>query len=224
MSNSAAPAVDVYVRDVLIGADPVMDAVLAANKQAGLPAIDVSAPQGKLLAMLVRMVGARRILEIGTLGGYSTVWMARALSGGGRLVTLEISEEHAKVANANVERAGVADLVEVRVGPALSSLPALAEEPAEPFDLVFIDADKPSNPAYLEWALRLTRPGAVIIVDNVIRDGHVLDASSSDPTVVGTRRVLEMIGADPRLDGTALQTVGSKGWDGFAIALVKDGG
>ncbi|MBO0732237.1 MAG: O-methyltransferase [Acidimicrobiaceae bacterium] len=221
MANNAWPDVDAYVRETVLGSDPVMDAILAANAAAGLPAIDVSAPQGKLLALLVRLVGAHRVLEVGTLGGYSTVWMARALPPGGQLVTLEINEDHARVARANVERAGVAGEVEVRLGPALSSLPAIAAEAAPPFDLVFIDADKPSNPQYLEWALKLTRPGSVIVVDNVIRNGQVLDASSRDPTIAGTRQVLEMIGADPRLDATALQMVGSKGWDGFALAVVR---
>ena len=209
--------VDGYLADLLVGDDPALAAALAANAAAGLPAIDVSPLQGKLLHLLARLAGARRILEIGTLGGYSTIWLARALPDGGRLVTLEAERRHAEVARANIARAGLADRVELIPGPALDTLPTLEG----PFDLVFIDADKRSNPDYLAWALRLSRPGAVIVCDNVIRDGAITDATSRDPGVVGTRRFLEMLAAEPRLSATAVQTVGAKGWDGFAIAIVE---
>ena len=208
--------VDGYLAELLVGDDPALAAALAANAAAGLPAIDVSPLQGKLLHLLARIAGARRILEIGTLGGYSTIWLARALPAGGRLVTLEAERRHAEVARANIARAGLADRVELIPGPALVTLPTLEG----PFDLVFIDADKRSNPDYLAWALRLTRPGAVIVCDNVIRDGAITDAASRDPGVVGTRRFLDALAADPRLAATVVQTVGAKGWDGFAIAIV----
>ncbi|HRO12679.1 O-methyltransferase [Amaricoccus sp.] len=209
-------AVDGYLAGVLLGDDPALAATLAANAAAGLPAIDVSPLQGKLLHILARMAGARRILEIGTLGGYSTIWLARALPEGGRVVSLEAEARHAEVARANIAKAGLADRVEVVVGPALGSLPTLEG----PFDLVFIDADKRGNPDYLAWALRLSRPGTVIVCDNVVRDGAVADAASRDPGVLGTRRFFEMLAAEPRLTATAVQTVGAKGWDGFAIAIV----
>ncbi|MFO1106089.1 MAG: O-methyltransferase [Amaricoccus sp.] len=211
-------AVDDYITGLLVPPDPGLDAALAANEAAGLPKIDVSAAQGKFLHLLARMIGARRILEIGTLGGYSTIWLARALPADGQLVTLEAVAHHADVAQANLAHAGLADRVAVRLGPALDSLPALAEE--APFDLVFIDADKQSNADYLAWALRLTRQGSVIVCDNVVRSGQVVDATSNDPSVTGTRRFFEALAAEPRLCATALQTVGHKGWDGFAIALV----
>ena len=210
--------VDDYIVGALVPADPALAAAMAANAAAKLPAIDVAPNQGKLLHIFARMVGARRILEIGTLGGYSTIWLARALEPGGRLVTLEADPHHAEVARANIARAGLDAVVEIHVGPALASLPNL---PADvPFDLVFIDADKGNNPGYLEWALKLTRPGSVIICDNVVRDGRVADAASRDSAIVGIRRFFEMLAAEPRLTGTAVQTVGSKGWDGFAIAIV----
>jgi len=208
--------VDAYIVDRLVPADAALDAALAANAAAGLPAIDVAPNQGKLLHILARLVGARRILEIGTLGGYSTIWMARALPDGGRLVTLEADPGHAEVARANLARAGLAESVELLVGPAADTLPTLAG----PFDLIFIDADKRSNPIYLEWTLRLARPGTVIVCDNVVRDGRVADAESRDPDIIGIRRFFDLLAAEPRLTATALQTVGSKGWDGFAIALV----
>ena len=214
--SEAWTRVDAYIADGLIPPDPALDAALAANAAAGLPAIDVSPAQGKLLHILARMVGARRILEIGTLGGYSTIWLARALPPGGRLVTLEADPAHAEVARSNIARAGLADRVELHLGPALGTLPRLAG----PFDMVFIDADKPSNPDYLAWALKLARPGSVIVCDNVIRDGRIADAASRDAAIVGTRRMFDMIAAEPRLTGTAIQTVGAKGWDGFAIAIV----
>ena len=173
-----------------------------------------------MLFLLAQMLGARSILEIGTLGGYSTIWLARALPEGGHLITLEAEEKHAAVARANVARAGLASRVDVRVGPALGTLPALLEEKRGPFDLVFIDADKPSNPDYVAWALRLTRPGSIIVVDNVVRAGGILDAASDDPRIRGTRRLFEMLAAEPRLDATAIQTVGSKGHDGFILARV----
>jgi predicted O-methyltransferase YrrM len=208
--------VDAWLAGHLLPADPALDAALAANADAGLPAIDVSPLQGRLLEILVRMVGARRILEIGTLGGYSTIWLARALPPDGRLVTLEAEPRHAEVAKANIARAGLADRVDLRVGPALDALPGVEG----PFDLFFLDADKRSNADYLGWALRLSRPGSVIVCDNVIRSGRITDAGSGDAGVDGTRAFFERLAAEPRLKATAVQTVGAKGWDGFAIAVV----
>ena len=213
-------AVDRYIHDNLIGSDAVLDAAMTANGEAGLPSIDVAPNQGKLLYLLARIKGARRILEIGTLGGYSTIWMARALPSGGRLVTLEVEPKHAEVAQANVERAGLAGMVELRLGPAASSLAKLHEERAQPFDLIFIDADKQSMPTYLEWALKLSKPGTVIVADNVVREGAVVDEASDDPGVRGVRGMFAMMAAEPRLTATAIQTVGSKGYDGFALAVV----
>ena len=213
-------AVDGYLTAQLLTADPVLESALEASTLAGLPSISVAPNQGALLGMLARLAGARRILEIGTLGGYSTIWLARALPPGGRLLTLEAEPRHAEVAVANLERAGLAGLVEVRVGPAGETLPQLFSEGVAPFDLTFIDADKPSTPEYFEWALRLSRPGSLIIVDNVVRNGAVADAASLDPSIVGLRRTLGLM-ADPKLTATALQTVGSKGYDGLAIALVN---
>ena len=213
-------AVDSYLSDTLGLADPALEAALKASDAAGLPQIAVSAPQGRLLHLLARINGARRILEIGTLGGYSTICLARALPEDGRLVSLEFDPRHAEVARANIAAAGLADKVEVRVGPALESLPLLQSEGAGPFDLAFIDADKVNNPSYVRWALELSRPGSVIVVDNVIRDGKVADGTSEDPSVRGTREALEFIAAEARLTGTAVQTVGAKGYDGFALALV----
>jgi predicted O-methyltransferase YrrM len=215
-------AVDAYFTGLLAPRDPVLDAALADAVAAGLPAHEVTAGQGKLLHLLARLQGARRILEIGTLAGYSTIWLARALPPGGRLVTLEANPAHAAVARANLARAGFDGIVELREGRAADSLRQLAEAGAAPFDLVFIDADKPSNPEYLNWALTLTRRGSLIIGDNVVRGGKVADPDSDDANVQGVRRFLEMLAADPRLDATALQTVGSKGWDGFALALVVE--
>ncbi|MPZ82129.1 MAG: methyltransferase [Actinophytocola sp.] len=220
MTQQQWDAVDGYITDLLVGDDPVLGAALAASDAAGLPRIAVAPNQGKMLNLLARMHGARSILEIGTLGGYSTIWLARALPEDGRMVTLEYEEKHAVVARENLERAGLADKVEVRVGPALDSLAVLDHQGAGPFDLVFVDADKPNNPGYLTWALKLTRAGSVIIVDNVVRDGRVADATSTDPSVVGTRKLGEMLAAEPRLTATMVQTVGSKGYDGFALALV----
>lgn len=214
--------VDDYFTTRLAPEDEALAAATRDSEAARLPQVAVTAPQGKLLNLLARLHGARTVLEIGTLGGYSTIWLARALPDDGRLVSLEYSARHAEVATRNIARAGLDGRVEVRVGPALTSLPALAEEQPPPFDLVFIDADKDNNPHYLEWALKLTRPGSLIVVDNVVRDGRVADADSDAPDVVGTRAAIELIGAHPRLDGTAIQTVGAKGYDGFALALVRD--
>ncbi|AUM15523.1 methyltransferase [Rhodococcus ruber Chol-4] len=211
-------ATDSYLAELLVGDDPALTAALEANAAAGLPPIDVAPVQGKLLHLLARIRGARRILEIGTLGGYSTIWLARAVGDDGRVVTLEYEPRHAEVARANLDRAGVGERVEVRVGAALDLLPSLEVE--APFDLVFVDADKENNPHYVRWALRLGRPGTVIVVDNVIRGGSVTNADLDDERVRGAREVLELMGADPRLDATALQTVGVKGWDGVAIAVM----
>lgn len=211
---------DSYLVETLV-ADPDSDAALEANKAAGLPAIDVSPPQGKFLHLLARTVGARRVLEIGTLGGYSTIWLARAVGPKGRVVTLEFAARHAEVARANLDRAGVGDRVEIRVGAALDSLPVLAQEDPEPFDLVFIDADKVNNANYVLWALRLTRPGSVIIVDNVVRGGTIADERSEDPNAQASRELVELLTAEPSLDATVVQTVGAKGWDGFAYAVVN---
>jgi predicted O-methyltransferase YrrM len=213
-------AVDAYITSLLHPPDPALDATLEASAAAGLPAYNVSPAQGKMLMLLALMQRAKNILEIGTLGGYSTIWLARALPDGGRVVTLEADPKHAEVARSNIARAGFAHCVDVREGRALDTLPALLDEKPRYFDMIFIDADKPSNPAYLEWAIRLSRRGTVIIADNVVRGGAVVDAASTDPNVVGIRRFNELLAAEPRLSATAIQTVGSKGWDGFAIALV----
>jgi predicted O-methyltransferase YrrM len=214
-------SVDQYLTDTLVRPDQALDAAVKANSTSGLPAIDVAPNQGKLLYLLARIQGATRILEVGTLGGYSTIWMARALPPNGRLITLELDPKHAAVAAANIERAGLSSLVDLRVGPALESLVHLHADKPAPFDLIFLDADKPNNPAYLDWAIQLSRPGTIIIGDNVIRDGAILDPNDPDPRVSGTRTFLERLGSHPRLEATALQTVGSKGYDGFAIAVVK---
>ena len=213
-------AVDKYFTSRFVGADPALDAALAANAAAELPAIDVSANQGKFLHLLARMQQARHILEIGTLGGYSTIWLARALPADGRLITMEFEPRHAAVAQSNINRAGLAERVEIRVGAALGSLAQLATENPEPFDMIFIDADKDNYPNYLPWALKFSRPGTLILADNVVRDGAILDPNHHDPRVQGTRQFLELLAAEPRLAATALQTVGSKGYDGFAMALV----
>ncbi|MFP5209006.1 MAG: O-methyltransferase [Acidobacteriota bacterium] len=213
-------AVDRYFGDLLAPSDEKLDGVLEANRQARLPAIGVSRLQGRFLEVLVRITQARRILEIGTLGGYSTIWMARALPEDGRLITLEANPRHAEVARANLERAGMLGRVEIRVGRALDSLPTLAASGAGPFDLIFIDADKPGNPDYLQWAMKLARPGTTIAVDNVVRQGKVVDAGSADPDIQGTRRMTELMAAEPRLSATVLQTVGAKGYDGIALAVM----
>jgi len=213
-------AVDRYVADLLVAPDAALDGALEASDAAGLPAIAVSPAQGKLLHLLARACGAKTVLEIGTLAGYSTIWLARALPADGRVITLEAEPKHAEVARANLASAGLADVVEVRLGRALDSLPQLAAEGIGPFDLIFIDADKPNNPEYVTWALRLSGPGSLIVVDNVVRGGAVLDADSDDPSVRGTRRLHELLGAEPRVSATTIQTVGAKGYDGFVIALV----
>ena len=219
-SEALWASVDRYLNDTLIPPDSALEAALAANKAANLPAIDVSPSQGKLLQLLAETQGARRILEIGTLGGYSTINLARALPAGGKLITLELDPHHAEVALANIEHAGLPHAVELRLGPALDSLHKLHAEHAEPFDLIFLDANKDGYPDYLTAALKLARPGTLILADNVIRDGEVIDATSTDPNVLGVRRFLALLAADPRISSTAVQTVGSKGYDGFAIARV----
>ncbi|WP_406513255.1 O-methyltransferase [Streptomyces sp. NBC_00161] len=211
-------AVDDYFGGLLVEEDEALAAANVDSDAAGLPAHQVAPNQGKLLHLLARIHGARTILEIGTLGGYSTIWLARALPAGGRLVTLEVDEHCADVAAANIARAGLDEVVDIRRGRAVDLLPDLKDQ--APFDLVFIDADKPSNPEYLKWALELTRPGSVIIGDNVVRDGAVVDPDSADPRVQGVRRFTELIADHPRLTATALQTVGSKGYDGLVLALV----
>ena len=220
MTPSDWTSVDRYLTDLLVGSDPALEATLEANAAAGLPPYDVSPNQGKLLHVLARGQGARRILEIGTLGGYSTIWLARALPPDGRLITLEVEPGYAEVARANLARAGLSGVAEVRVGPALETLPQIAAGGDGPFDVIFIDADKANNPQYLAWSLALSRRGSLIVVDNVVRNGAVIDADSNDLVVRGARRGLELLAAEPRVSATAIQTVGSKGWDGFAIAVV----
>ncbi|WP_020574252.1 O-methyltransferase [Actinopolymorpha alba] len=212
--------VDDYFTTLLAPNDDTLAAALRESEAAGLPSINVAPNQGKLLQILAQIQGARRILEIGTLGGYSTIWLGRALPVDGQLITLEYDLTHAEVARRNLARAGLDKIAEVRVGPALESLPKLADENPEPFDFVFVDADKVNNSHYVEWAVKLTRPGSLIVVDNVVRGGAVADAGSGDPSVQGTRAALELIASHPKLSGTALQTVGSKGYDGFALARV----
>jgi predicted O-methyltransferase YrrM len=214
-------AVDEYFSDRLLPSDPILEAALEASLAAGLPAISVSPNQGKLLQILAQLVGAQSILEIGTLGGYSTIWLARALPADGRLITLELDPKHAEVARLNVARADLQNLVEVRIGDALKTLPQLAAERRGPFDLIFIDADKEHIPEYFEWALKLSRTGTLIIVDNVVRDGGVIDADSTDPRIQGVRRFVEQLRAKSGVSGTVIQTVGIKGYDGFAIMLVN---
>jgi predicted O-methyltransferase YrrM len=216
MSEELWTSVDRYITDLFVPPDPVLDAALKASTDAGLPAIQVAPNQGKLLQLLARIHGARTILEIGTLGGYSTIWLARALPAGGRLVTLELDPKHAEVARANFVRAGLSDKIEIKVGKALDSLPHLTG----PFDLIFIDADKVGYPDYLAWALKLSRRGTLIIADNVVRKGAVADATSTDPSVKGSRRFNELLAKEPRVSATVVQTVGSKGYDGLAFAVV----
>lgn len=213
-------AVDRYFTDLLVPSDPALDAALDTSAAAGLPPHNVSPNQGKLLLLLAQLQGARTILEIGTLGGYSTIWLARALPPDGRLITLEADPKHAQVALANIARAGLAEIVELRLGRALSTLEQLATEGSGPFDLIFIDADKPSNPDYLPWALKLSRRGSLIIADNVVRDGEVVNAASEDPSIQGVRCFNELLATERRVSATAIQTVGSKGYDGFVLALV----
>ena len=220
MSKDLWTAVDRYLNEALMGPDPVLDAALEANAAAGLPAIDVAPNQGKFLSLLAQIAGARRILEIGTLGGYSTIWLARALPPDGQLVTLELDPKHAEVALSNIARAGFSSLVQLRLGPALDSLAQLHAEHSAPFDLIFIDADKPGYADYLHAALKLSRPGTLILADNVVHEGIVADPNTTDPAALGARHFLEALAAEPRLSSAALQTVGSKGHDGFALARV----
>jgi predicted O-methyltransferase YrrM len=220
-------AVDAFVEDQLLGPDEALDAALAANAAAGLPPIAVTPSQGKLLHLLARSIGARQILEIGTLGGYSSIWLARALAPGGRLVTLEADADYASVATQNIERAGLAEAVDLRVGKALDTLPGLAAELSQPFDLVFIDADKVHTPDYFQWALQMTRAGSLIVADNVVRDGAIVDPASADrPDVRGSRGLHELLAVGSplgrRVSATTIQTVGAKGHDGFTLALVLD--
>jgi predicted O-methyltransferase YrrM len=227
MTQELWSAMDRYIGDQLLPEDPVLEAAIAASDAAGLPPIAITPPQGKLLELLVRIHGARRILELGTLGGYSTIWLARGLPAGGSIVTLELDPHHAEVASANLARAGLTETVQLRVGPALQTLPELLAEDAGPFDLIFIDADKGNYPGYLEWSLKLSRPGSVIIGDNVVRSGVILDPDGYDPRlgeggVRAVRRFYELLAAEPGVSATVIQTVGDKGHDGFAVALVGD--
>jgi predicted O-methyltransferase YrrM len=214
--------IDAFVADLFVNPDPALDAALAASKKAGLPEIEVSAPAGKLLYLLAKIIGARKILEIGTLGGYSTIWLARALPKGGRLISLEYNPKHAEIARKSIAGAGLADRAEVRVGKALDSLPQIEAAGEGPFDFFFIDADKPNNPAYFEWALKLSRKGSIIVVDNVIRGGAVVRFESDDASVRGSQRFLKMMAKEKRVSATAIQTVGAKGHDGFSIAVVTE--
>jgi predicted O-methyltransferase YrrM len=220
MPNDQWSKVDDYITDVLVKPDAALDRALETSHAAGLPAIAVAPGYGKLLHVLARLVNARAILEIGTLGGYSAIWMARALQPGGRLISLEFDPKHAELARANLANAGVDRLVDVRIGPALEALPKIAVEGIAPFDLIFIDADKPNTAEYFRWALRLARVGSLIVVDNVVRNGEVANAATTDTAVQGMRRFMEIAAAERRVIATALQTVGSKGYDGFSIALV----
>lgn len=220
MSQEQWTAVDRYIAELFAPSDAALDAALHASAAAGLPAISVSPVQGKLLQLLARSLAARNILEIGTLGGYSAIWLARALAADGRLITLEADAKHAAIAQANIDRAGLSGVVELRLGKALDTLPKLASEKRGPFDLIFIDADKPNIPEYFAWALKLSRRGSLILVDNVVRDGAVVNADSVDPSIRGVRRFNEWAAAEPRVSATTIQTVGSKGYDGFTIALV----
>jgi predicted O-methyltransferase YrrM len=213
--------VDEYIADKLIAPAERQSATLDANRRAGLPPIDVSAPQGKLLHLLAASIGAKRILEIGTLGGYSTIWLARALDSGGKVTTIEFDPRHAEAARENLARERVEDRVDLRVGAALDLLPVIQADGQGPFDLSFIDADKANNAAYFDWALKLSRPGALIIVDNVVRNGAVADKATEDDGGLGARKLFDRVAAEPRVTATAVQTVGSKGWDGFLIARVK---
>ncbi|MFW6077505.1 MAG: O-methyltransferase [Hyphomicrobiales bacterium] len=220
MSQEQWSTVDEYYCDLLVRPDEALDAALEASDAAGLPTIAVAPNTGKLLHLMARAQGARRILEIGTLGGYSTIWLARALPADGRLLTLDYDPKHTKVARANIERAGLGHIVELREGPALDTLAQLVRSGEAPFDFIFIDADKESYAEYLDWSLKLSRPGTMIIADNVVRAGRISDGASSDPLVQGVRRFNEALAAEPRVSATAIQTVGSKGHDGLAIALV----
>jgi predicted O-methyltransferase YrrM len=220
MTQKIWNAVEAYLNENLAPADTALQAALKNNIAAGLPTIDVAPHEGKLLYLLAKMRGASRILEIGTLGGYSTIWLARALPEDGTLLTLELDPKHAEVAKANIAGAGLSSKVEVRLGPALDSLSKLHADGTKPFDFIFIDADKAGYPDYLDWSLRLSQPGTVIVADNVVREGAIIEADSKDPSVQGVRRFFEQVAANPRLEATAIQTVGTKGYDGFALAVV----
>jgi predicted O-methyltransferase YrrM len=220
MSQEQWTAVDSYISDRLAPPDQALEAALADSAAAGLPAINVTPNQGKFLMLLAMAQGARRILELGTLGGYSTIWLARALPAGGRLITLEAEPKHATVARANISRAGLNEVIDLRLGRALDLLPRLAAEGGGPFDLIFIDADKANIPEYFQWAIKLGRPGSIIIADNVVRKGAIVDGGSSDPNVQGVRRFYDMLATESRVSATAIQTVGSKGYDGFAMAVI----
>jgi predicted O-methyltransferase YrrM len=228
MNQDLWTAIDSYIAEHLLTPDATLDAALAASEAAGLPPIAITPNQGKLLELIARIHGSRSILELGTLGGYSTIWLARALPRGGRLITLERDSRYAEVASANIANAGVADVVQVRVGPALETLPELHDEGIGPFDLIFIDADKQNYPGYLEWSLKLARVGTLIVGDNVVRSGTIVDPEADDPSfgdggvAAGVRRFYEMLAAEPRVSATAIQTVGAKGYDGFALALVTE--
>ncbi|MCI4327053.1 MAG: O-methyltransferase [Thermoplasmata archaeon] len=221
MTEELWSEVDRYLGERFVGPDETLESALAAAMSAGLPSIQVSPLQGKFLSLLARIRGARRILEVGTLGGYSTIWLARSLPIEGRMISLELNPTHAEVARANLARAGLQDQIEVRVGPALETLPKLQAEGAGPFDFVFLDADKVNNAPYFDWAVRLGRPGTVIVVDNVVRHGAVARSNPADPSVEGTRRMNDQIAADPRVSATTIQTVGTKGYDGFTLAVVR---
>jgi predicted O-methyltransferase YrrM len=221
MSQETWSAVDAYFSDRLVPADDVLEQALSSSAEAGLPAYNVAPNQGKLLQLFAQMQGARSILEIGTLGGYSAIWMARALPEGGRLISLEANADYAAIAKDNIERAGLSHKVEVRIGKALDTLALLEQEGVGPFDMIFIDADKPNNPGYLEWSLKLSRLGTIIIGDNVVRNGAVTNAASEDKNVIGVRRFIDAMAENPRLTATAIQTVGSKGYDGFSMAIVN---
>ncbi|HEX6806900.1 MAG TPA: O-methyltransferase [Gemmatimonadaceae bacterium] len=221
MTQETWTSVDDYITSAVVGHDPILEGALERSAAAGLPAISVSPPQGKLLFLLARAMRARRILELGTLGGYSTIWLARALPRGGRVVTLELEAMHAAVARDNLKRANLARRVDIRVGPALDTLDTLIAEGVKPFDLIFVDADKPRIPDYYARALALSRPGSMLIVDNVVRDGNLADASSDDANVQGVRQFHELLTHDERVSATTIQTVGAKGYDGFTLALVN---
>jgi predicted O-methyltransferase YrrM len=220
MTQQLWTSVDDYITDLFVPFDPVMQEAIATSEAAGLPSISVAPNEGKLLMLFAQLCGARRILEIGTLGGYSTIWLARGMASGGSLITLEASAKHAEIASINIARAGLASVVEVRIGPAGETLPQLAAEGHGPFDLIFIDADKEGYPEYFAWSLKLARTGTLIIADNVIRDGEILDPTSSDARVQGIRRFNQLLANEPRVRATLIQTVGRKGYDGMAIAIV----
>ncbi|AKF93388.1 MULTISPECIES: O-methyltransferase [Brevibacillus] len=213
--------VDQYFNSMLLPSDPILEGVLQANAKAGMPAIDVAPNQGKLLYLLAKIRGAKKILEIGTLGGYSSIWLARALPEEGQLISLEYEQAFAQVAKENIKKAGLADKVTILTGPALETLPTLQEKGMTGFDMIFIDADKQNNPHYLQWALKLCNPGAIILGDNVVRGGEVIHSASEDDRIQGIRQFFDLLSAEPRIEATAIQTVGSKGYDGFALGVVK---